>query len=69
MARVLQDMKRLDAPVSESMDPPFPVMHGRDSFENVTTLLARGNDAVLVREAGSFVAILTRSDVLDLLKG
>ena len=69
MGRVLQDMKLMEAPVSQVMEPPFPVVHVRDSFEHVTTLLGRGNDAVLVRDAGAFVAILTRADVLDLLRG
>lgn len=69
MARVLQDLKLMDSPVGGILEPPFPVVNVRDSFDHVTKLLSRGNDAVLVREAGVFVGILTRSDVLDLLRG
>ena len=67
MARVLQSTAILDRPVADVMEPPFPVVQSRDSFDHVKTLLARGNDAVLVREKGEFVAILTRSDVIELL--
>jgi cystathionine beta-synthase len=69
MARALQDMKILEAPVQAVMEPPFPVVHARDTVEHVTQLLGRGNDAVLVRDAGAFTGILTRSDVLDALRG
>ena len=69
MSRVLQDLKLMDAPVAQLIEPPFPVVHVRESFEHVTQLLARGNDAVLVRDGGQLAGILTRSDVLDLLKG
>ena len=68
LTRALQDMKSLDAAVTSVIEAPFPVVGMRDTFDHVTKLLARGNDAVLVRDSGTFVGILTRSDVLDLLK-
>lgn len=69
LARALADMRVLDAAVTSVMEAPFPVVTGRDNFDHVTKLLARSNDAVLVRESGAFVGILTPSDVLDFLKG
>jgi cystathionine beta-synthase len=69
LQRALQDLKSLDAPLTTIMEAPFPAVSGRDSFDHVTKLLARGNDGVLVRDAGTFVGFITRSDVLDFMKG
>jgi cystathionine beta-synthase len=67
LGRVIASTALLDRPVVELMGAPFPVVHQRDSFDQVTRLLARGNDAVLVREGGEFVGLLSRSDVIGLL--
>ena len=65
MARVLQKMALMEAPVVDVMEPPFPVVSVEDTLDHLLRLLSGGSDAVLVREAGSFVAILTRSDVIS----
>lgn len=67
MGHVLEQPSAMAQPVAELMESPFPVVHARDSFERVTKLLGRRNRAVLVREGGEFLAVLTRSDCLELL--
>lgn len=67
MAKVLADVSLMDHAVESQMEPPFPVLSAKDSFEHLKALLARKNDAVLVRDQGRFTGILTRSDVLELL--
>ena len=67
MGLVLQETSALDAAVADHLEAAFPVVNVRDSFEHVKTLLARGHDAVLVREGGRFEGILTRGDVILLL--
>ncbi len=67
MAKVLADVSLMDRAVQGEMEPPFPVLSAKDSFEHLKALLARKNDAVLVRDQGRFAGILTRSDVLELL--
>ncbi|HET7584277.1 MAG TPA: pyridoxal-phosphate dependent enzyme [Gemmatimonadaceae bacterium] len=67
--RSLEDTKLLDAPVSELMDAPFPIVDRSQPLESVAKLLSKANPAVLVRgENGNGVSgIVTRSDVLELL--
>ena len=67
MQRIIGEVALMDAPVSELMQAPFPVLSIRDSFEQLKTLLGRGNRAVLVRDAGELVGLLTTADVLELL--
>jgi cystathionine beta-synthase len=69
LGRVMTSMALLDRPVAEVMGAPFPVVHARDSLEQATRLLARGNDAVLVREGGELTGVVTRIDIVGLLGG
>ena len=67
MAKVLAETALMDKSVEAVMEPPFPVLQARDSFEHLKALLARRNDAVLIRDQGRFAGVLTRSDVIELL--
>jgi cystathionine beta-synthase len=63
-AKALENGKLLDAPVSEAMEPPFPVIDGTQTVESVVKLLSKSNPALLVRANGALSGIVTRSDVL-----
>jgi len=63
-AKALENGKLLDAPVSEVMEPPFPVIDGTQTVESVVKLLSKSNPALLVRANGTLGGIVTRSDVL-----
>ena len=63
-AKALENDKLLDAPVSEVMEPPFPVIDGTQTVESVVKLLSKSNPALLVRANGTLGGIVTRSDVL-----
>ena len=69
MARALADAKVLDHPVSDVMQPPFPVIEKGTPVDRVTALLSRETPAALVREDGTFVGIVTRHDVLRHVAG
>ena len=69
MARALADAKILDQPVSDVMQPPFPVIETGAPLDRVTALLSRETPAALVREDGTFVGIVTRHDVLRHVAG
>ena len=69
MARALADAKVLDHPVSDVMQPPFPVIETGAPLDRVTTLLSRETPAALVRQEGTFVGIVTRHDVLRHVAG
>jgi len=66
---VLQDSAVLDKPVESLMAEPLPVVQGDEPIERVTRLLASRNPAVLVREDGAVVGILTRFDMLHFIAG
>jgi cystathionine beta-synthase len=69
MARALADDKVLDRPVSDVMQPPFPVIETGAPLDRVTALLSRETPAALVRQDGTFVGIVTRHDVLRHVAG
>ena len=62
--KALENGKLLEVPVSEVMDPPFPIIDGSQPVESVVKLLSKSNPALLVRANGGLGGIVTRSDVL-----
>ena len=66
---VLGDTAALERPVESLMSDPLPVVASEQSVDDVTRLLASRNPAVLVRENGAVVGILTRFDMLQFIAG
>jgi cystathionine beta-synthase len=66
---VIADPSAIERPVEQWMDEPLPVVRSDDSIERVTQLLVARNPAVLVRDNGSVVGILTRFDMLQFIAG
>jgi cystathionine beta-synthase len=66
---VLGDSASLDKPVETLMSDPLPMVRSDQSVDDVTRLLAARNPAVLVRENGHVVGILTRFDMLQFIAG
>jgi cystathionine beta-synthase len=64
MAKVLGDRDLLSTPVSNLMEPSFPVIDVDANSSDVIKLLRR-NPAVLVEEFGRITGIITRHDMLD----
>ncbi len=65
----LADPTALEKPVEGWMSDPLPVVASGESVERITKLLAARNPAVLVRENGAVVGILTRFDMLQFIAG
>ncbi|MGH9899858.1 MAG: pyridoxal-phosphate dependent enzyme [Pyrinomonadaceae bacterium] len=68
LAKALADQKLLDAPVSEVMEPGFPVVDVDVNSAGVIKEL-QTSPAVLVEEYGRITGIITRHDVLDTRRG
>ena len=66
---VLEDSSVLDRPVESLMSDPLPVVPSHEPADHVTRLLTARNPAVLVRENGSVIGILTRFDMLQFIAG
>ena len=66
---VLGDAAALERPVESLMSDPLPVVASDQAVDDVTRLLATRNPAVLVRENGAVVGILTRFDMLQFIAG
>jgi cystathionine beta-synthase len=66
---VLQDAAALEKPVEALMAEPLPVVPSDEPVDRVTRLLTNRNPAVLVRENGHVVGILTRFDMLQFIAG
>jgi cystathionine beta-synthase len=69
MARALENAGVLEAPASEVMGPPFPVVDAMLPIERLTAFLSRESPAVLVRREGKIAGIVTRYDVLRQVSG
>jgi len=69
MARVLEDGKLLDRPVSEVMAAPFPVVDADVPLDRLVALLSKETPAALVRDGGRLVGIVNRYDVLREVAG
>ncbi|MFW5947519.1 MAG: CBS domain-containing protein, partial [Gemmatimonadota bacterium] len=69
MARVIEDPATLDTPVAALMDPPFPEVETSSALDDVARLLTRRNPAVVVRQDGALVGIITRYDMVRQLTG
>jgi cystathionine beta-synthase len=65
MAKILSNRELLQAPVSEVMDAPFPVVNESVEIERATKYL-KHSPAILIEEYGRIVGIITRYDVLDI---
>ena len=68
LAKILNNRELLSAPVSEVMEPGFPIVDVDASAEEVTQQLRR-SPAVLVEEYGRITGIITRHDMLDVPSG
>jgi cystathionine beta-synthase len=65
LARVLKNRDVLGAPVSEAMDPTFPVVGDEATLGEIARQL-QASPAILVEEYGRIAGILTRHDLLDI---
>ncbi len=59
----------LDQPVRDVMEAPYPVVDADSPLERFSKLLSRKTPAVLVRQNGSLVGVVTRYDVLHQVAG
>ncbi|MCS6806725.1 MAG: cysteine synthase [Acidobacteriota bacterium] len=64
LSKVVKNRELINAPVSEVMEAPFPVLSGNLETERAISCL-KNSPAVLVQEYGRIIGILTRYDVLD----
>jgi cystathionine beta-synthase len=64
---VLEDPQVLDRPVKQVMDRALPEVAPDEPLARITRLLADRNPAVLVRENGGIVGILTRFDLVGFI--
>ncbi|MFY8184457.1 MAG: CBS domain-containing protein, partial [Bacteroidia bacterium] len=51
--------------VSALMQKPFPVVDGNASLEDVSKQITRENSAVLVKDLGGSVHIITKHDIIE----
>ena len=64
---VLEDASTLERPVREIMAKPLPILDRDAPISEVTRRLAQRNPAVLVRDRGRVIGILSRYDILEFI--
>jgi len=64
----LDDHRKYDTPISEIMNPPFPIVNSFTSVEEIAGLIRKGNTAVIVALDNEKHGIITKSDVISHLQ-
>ncbi len=64
----LDDHRKDDTPISEIMNPPFPIVNSFTSVEEIASLIRNGNTAVIVALDNEKHGIITKSDVISHLQ-
>jgi cystathionine beta-synthase len=67
MNKILADTSILEGEIQEVMEPPFPIVEYHENVRNIAQNFRRRVPAVLVREAGRIVGILTKYDIVHFL--
>ena len=68
MGRVIENQEILNAPVREVMRESFPILEHTGTIEEVRNYLADKHPAVLIREAGRIIGIITKLDLLEFIE-
>ncbi|MCC7194412.1 MAG: pyridoxal-phosphate dependent enzyme [Gemmatimonadaceae bacterium] len=66
-AAALEEHGVLDRAVADVMESPYPTVDATQPVDAIVKVLSKANPAVLVREGGKTVGIVTRSDLLAFL--
>ena len=64
-AKIIKHPELKDAPVSEVMEEPFPVISGNADMSEVTTQINQQNKAVLVTDEKGELHIITMHDIIN----
>jgi len=64
----LDDQRKDDTPISDVMNPPFPIVNSFTSVEEIASLIRKGNTAVIVALDNEKHGIITKSDVISHLQ-
>lgn len=63
-ATLLKDHSLMQAPVSKIMQPSFPVVKAATSVEDISQLITKNNNAVLMQDMGGNWHIITKYDII-----
>lgn len=64
-SRLVENSGIKKMPIKNFMQPAFPVVGEKASIEEVSKLITRDNNAVLVRDMGGNVHIITKHDIIE----
>ncbi len=67
MSRILQDNSLLDGSVKKVMQDSLPIIEVTENIEEAKNYLSKKCPAVLVKENGQIVGIITKSDLLEFI--
>jgi cystathionine beta-synthase len=63
--RLIENSELKNEQVKKVMQPPFPVVGEKAPIEEVSKLITRDNNAVLMRDLGGNVHIITKHDIIQ----
>lgn len=64
-SRLMEDSDIKNQPVQRLMQPAFPVVGEKAPIEDVSKLITKDNNAVLMRDLGGNVHIITKHDIIE----
>lgn len=66
--KIMKDESLKNAPVSEVMDKPFPIVAANASSTEVSSLINKENRAVLIKDKDNKLHIVTMHDIIDSMR-
>ena len=63
--RLIENMDVKHQPIKNLMQPAFPIVGEKTSIEEVSKLITKDNNAVLLRDMGGNMHIITKHDIID----
>jgi cystathionine beta-synthase len=63
--KLISDPEVKNQPIKNVMQPPFPVVGEKTSIEEVSKLITKDNNAVLMRDLGGNIHIITKHDIIQ----
>ena len=67
-AQLIQNESLKQANVEQLMQKPFPIIDGNLAIEEVSKLISKENNAVLVKDLGGSVHIVTKHDIISAIR-
>ena len=62
---IMQNHQNIEIQIKEIMNPPFPIVHHSTPINDLSLLIDKNNQAVLMNDLSGNTHIITKFDIID----